>query len=133
MTPAQRARARDLFQQLLDLSEGQQASRLESECPDDPEVRAHVLEMLREDRAAGGADFEPLVSPMDASQLAAAIAESPGMAIGPYRIVRVLGEGGFGTVFLAEQSGPIKREVALKVVKLGMDTRQVIARFHRER
>jgi eukaryotic-like serine/threonine-protein kinase len=133
MTPAQRARARDLFQQLLDLSEGQQAIRLESECPDDPEVRAHVLEMLREDRAAGGADFEPLVSPMDASQLAAAIAESPGMAIGPYRIVRVLGEGGFGTVFLAEQSGPIKREVALKVVKLGMDTRQVIARFHRER
>jgi non-specific serine/threonine protein kinase/serine/threonine-protein kinase len=133
MTPAQRARARDLFQQLLDLSEGQQASRLESECQDDPEVRAHVFEMLREDRAAGGADFEPLVSPMDASQLAAAIAESPGMAIGPYRIVRVLGEGGFGTVFLAEQSGPIKREVALKVVKLGMDTRQVIARFHRER
>jgi non-specific serine/threonine protein kinase/serine/threonine-protein kinase len=133
MTPAQRARARDLFQQLLDLSEGQQASRLESECQDDPEVRAHVFEMLREDRAAGGADFEPLVSPMDASQLAAAIAEAPGMAIGPYRIVRVLGEGGFGTVFLAEQSGPIKREVALKVVKLGMDTRQVIARFHRER
>lgn len=133
MTPAQRARARDLFQQLLDLSEGQQAIRLESECPDDPDVRAHVLEMLRADRAAGGADFEPLVSPMDASQLAAAIAESPGMTIGPYRIVRVLGEGGFGTVFLAEQSGPIKREVALKVVKLGMDTRQVIARFHRER
>ncbi len=133
MSPAQRARARDLFQQLLDLSEGQQATRLESECPDDPEVRAHVLEMLREDRAAGGADFEPLVSPMDASQLAAAIAESPGMTIGPYRIVRVLGEGGFGTVFLAEQSIPIKREVALKVVKLGMDTRQVIARFHRER
>lgn len=133
MTPAQRARARDLFQQLLDLSEGQQASTLESACPDDEEVRAHVLEMLREDRAAGGADFEPLVSPMDASQLAAAIAESPGMTIGPYRIVRVLGEGGFGTVFLAEQSIPIKREVALKVVKLGMDTRQVIARFHRER
>ncbi|MBS0198037.1 MAG: serine/threonine protein kinase [Planctomycetes bacterium] len=133
MTPLQRARARDLFQRLLDLPESDQARELETECPDDDEVRAQVLRMLREDRAAGGADFEPLVSPVDASRLAAAIAESPGMTIGPYRIVRVLGEGGFGTVFLAEQSTPIRREVALKVVKLGMDTREVIARFHRER
>jgi non-specific serine/threonine protein kinase/serine/threonine-protein kinase len=133
MTPLQRARARELFQSLLDLPEAEQTRMLEAECVDDAEVRNLVAEMLREDRAAGGADFEPLVSPMDASQLAAAIAESPGMSIGPYRILRVLGEGGFGTVFLAEQSTPIRREVALKVVKLGMDTRQVIARFHRER
>lgn len=133
MTPLQRARARELFQSLLDLAEPEQTRMLEAECPDDAEVRNLVAEMLREDRAAGGADFEPLVSPTDASQLAAAIAESPGMSIGPYRILRVLGEGGFGTVFLAEQSTPIRREVALKVVKLGMDTRQVIARFHRER
>ncbi len=133
MTPLQRARARELFQSLLDLPDAEQTRTLEAECSDDAEVRNLVAEMLREDRAAGGADFEPLVSPTDASQLAAAIAESPGMSIGPYRILRVLGEGGFGTVFLAEQSTPIRREIALKVVKLGMDTRQVIARFHRER
>lgn len=133
MTPRQRARARELFQHLLDLSERDQERTLDAACPDDAQVRAMVLDMLREDRAGGGDDFAPLVSPFDASQLAASIAESPGMNIGPYRIVRVLGEGGFGTVFLAEQSTPIQRQVALKVVKLGMDTRQVIARFQRER
>jgi non-specific serine/threonine protein kinase/serine/threonine-protein kinase len=133
MTPRQRARARELFQQLLDLPERDQERTLDAACPDDAKVRAMVLDMLREDRVGGGEDFAPLVSPFDASQLAASIAESPGMFIGPYRIIRVLGEGGFGTVFLAEQSAPIQRQVALKVVKLGMDTRQVIARFQRER
>ncbi len=53
--------------------------------------------------------------------------------IGPYRILERLGEGGFGTVFLAEQTKPIRRRVALKIIKIGMDTRQVIARFEAER
>src|SRR5262245_44866753 len=52
---------------------------------------------------------------------------------GPYRLVRLLGEGGMGSVYLAEQTHPIRRQVALKVVKLGMDTRQVVARFESER
>ena len=53
--------------------------------------------------------------------------------IGPYRIVSCLGEGGMGTVYLAEQQEPVRREVALKVIKLGMDTEQVVARFDAER
>src|SRR5260370_32474687 len=52
---------------------------------------------------------------------------------GRYRIVRPIGEGGMGTVYLAEQLEPIRRQVALKVVKLGMDNSQVLARFHNER
>ncbi|MEO8160142.1 MAG: tetratricopeptide repeat protein [Arenimonas sp.] len=59
--------------------------------------------------------------------------EGPGGQIGPYRIVSRLGEGGFGVVFEAEQEQPVKRRVALKVIKLGMDTREVIARFEAER
>ena len=59
--------------------------------------------------------------------------EGPGSIIGPYQLLRVIGEGGMGVVFLAEQDRPIRREVAIKVIKPGMDTRQVIARFEAER
>src|SRR5688572_19228644 len=61
------------------------------------------------------------------------IAERPGTIIGPYKLLEQIGEGGMGVVFLAEQQKPVKRRVALKVIKPGMDTRQVIARFEAER
>ena len=61
------------------------------------------------------------------------LADGQGLKIGPYRILQLLGEGGFGSVYMAEQSEPIRRRVALKVIKAGMDTRQVIARFEQER
>ena len=57
----------------------------------------------------------------------------PGQRIGPYRLDRIIGEGGMGTVWLASQETPIRRTVALKVIKLGMDTKDVIARFESER
>ena len=60
-------------------------------------------------------------------------AGGPGGQIGPYKLLSVLGEGGFAVVYLAEQQGPVKRRVALKVIKPGMDTKQVIARFEAER
>ncbi len=59
--------------------------------------------------------------------------EGPGTQLGPYRLIETIGEGGFGTVFRAEQTHPVKREVALKIIKLGMDTREVVARFEAER
>ena len=59
--------------------------------------------------------------------------ERPGAVIGPYKLLQQIGEGGMGTVFMAEQTHPVRRKVALKVIKPGMDTRQVIARFEAER
>ena len=61
------------------------------------------------------------------------IAERPGAVIGPYKLLQQIGEGGMGVVFMAEQTEPIQRTVALKIIKPGMDTRQVIARFEAER
>lgn len=61
------------------------------------------------------------------------ISEGPGTVIGPYKLLEQIGEGGFGVVFMAEQQQPVRRKVAVKVIKPGMDTRQVIARFEAER
>ncbi len=60
-------------------------------------------------------------------------AEGPGTLIGPYKLLQPLGKGGMGTVFMAEQTRPVRRKVALKVINPGMDSRQVIARFEAER
>ncbi|MHC4561002.1 MAG: serine/threonine protein kinase, partial [Planctomycetota bacterium] len=61
------------------------------------------------------------------------ISEEPGTTIDKYKLLEQIGEGGFGVVYMAEQEKPIRRKVALKIIKLGMDTRQVIARFEAER
>src|SRR5262249_29168331 len=61
------------------------------------------------------------------------ICERPGAVLGPYKLLEEIGEGGFGVVFLAEQSAPVRRRVALKVLKPGMDSKQVVARFEAER
>jgi serine/threonine protein kinase len=61
------------------------------------------------------------------------LTERPGNRIGSYKLLQEIGEGGMGTVFMAEQTEPVQRKVALKVIKAGMDSRQVIARFEAER
>jgi eukaryotic-like serine/threonine-protein kinase len=71
--------------------------------------------------------------PLDSTLVHGAVPDRPGGAIGPYKLMEQIGEGGFGLVYVAEQQHPVKRRVALKVIKPGMDTRDVIARFEAER
>src|SRR5882724_1052081 len=66
-------------------------------------------------------------------QVAAALTEKPGDRIGGYKLLEQIGQGGFGVVYMAEQKEPVKRRVALKIIKLGMDTKEVVARFEAER
>src|SRR5580704_1127967 len=75
---------------------------------------------------------QPLPSP-DSTVIGERVSEQAGALIGPYKLMEQIGEGGFGLVFVAEQQKPVRRRVALKVVKPGMDTRDVIARFDAER
>jgi serine/threonine protein kinase len=104
---------------------------LEQACGGDPGLRAEVEKLLRAE-ARMGAFHEGSRSTLLAA-VAASAAERPGTAIGPYKLLEQIGEGGFGVVFMAEQHEPIRRQVALKLLKAGMDSKLVIARFEAER
>ena len=88
-----------------------------------------VVSLLRSNERAG--DFflkhTQLIPPTDP------LTEKPGDRIGRYKLLEQIGEGGCGVVYMADQEEPVRRRVALKVIKLGMDTRQVMARFEAER
>jgi serine/threonine protein kinase len=104
---------------------------LDQACGGDNRLRAEVDKLLRA-QAAIGSFHEATRFAFPATD-DERMSERPGMIIGPYKLLEQLGEGGFGIVFLAEQTAPIRRKVALKVLKPGMDTRQVLARFEAER
>jgi serine/threonine protein kinase len=108
------------------------AQALERECGGDQELRQRVEALLRAHDASGGFLDKPPVSPISTVDEPRPT-EEPGMRIGPYKLLQQLGEGGMGIVFLAEQVEPVQRKVALKVIKPGMDTNQVVARFEAER
>ncbi len=92
-----------------------------------------VRSLLRAMGEADAAGFFASPTTDFPSPMAAAITEGPGTMVGRYKILQLIGEGGFGSVFMAEQTNPVTRRVALKIIKLGMDTRGVIARFEAER
>jgi serine/threonine protein kinase len=100
---------------------------LDGACAGDPARRAAVEALLR--ASVGATGF--LECP--AATLDEPARDRPGTVIGPYKLLEQIGEGGFGVVFMAEQTEPVRRKVALKILKPGMDTRQVVARFEAER
>ena len=105
------------------------ASYLDAACPN-PEVRRQVERLLAAHPQVG--DF---LKPSDGEHTEdhVTIQERPGMVIGPYKLMEQIGEGGMGLVFVAEQQHAVRRKVALKIIKPGMDSRDVIARFEAER
>jgi WD40 repeat protein/serine/threonine protein kinase len=128
------SRANELFLKALELcSEGERKAYLERVCAGDEAVRAEAEALLAASAQAG--PF--LESPVSAAPLVPTVdeplPERPGTVIGPYKLMEQIGEGGMGLVFVAEQQHPVRRKVALKVIKPGQDTKEVIARFEAER
>jgi WD40 repeat protein len=122
-------RLKEVFAQALRTeAPAERESYLAEACKGDPELREQVDSLLRAHEQAGdffsqtvrlpSPDFEP---------------DPVGTMIGRYKLLEKIGEGGFGVVYLAEQQEPVQRKVALKIIKAGMDTREVIARFEAER
>ncbi|MCI0539421.1 MAG: hypothetical protein L0Z50_29785, partial [Verrucomicrobiales bacterium] len=107
---------------------------LDLACEGKPELRGRLERLLA---ASGEADaFFGRVGAQAAEPLATAVTpltERTGTRIGRYKLLQIIGEGGMGAVYMAEQEEPVRRRVALKIIKLGMDTRQVVARFEAER
>ncbi len=98
----------------------------------DSAEQTEALSLLSALRSAGGFMDRPTVDTRSSAH-SGVIGEQPGSMIGRYRLQELIGEGGFGAVFKAEQKEPVRRTVAVKIIKLGMDTKQVVARFEAER
>ncbi|HUU95655.1 MAG TPA: serine/threonine-protein kinase [Phycisphaerae bacterium] len=134
MTPEQFQRVEELYFKALDLPLAEREDFLQSACPDDAEVRDEVVKMLA--HAGETADLSrvrgEVTRPADSNGTGD---EDPlvGQHIGQYHIIRKVGEGGMGIVYEAQQKQPVRRHVALKLIKIGMDTNEVIARFESER
>src|SRR5690242_17641605 len=121
----------DIFCDALELaSAAERAAYLNRACGADADLRRRVERLLA---AHAEADSFLTAGPSVAAATTALVAEAGGTVIGPYRLLEPIGEGGMGSVWLAQQTEPVKRLVAVKLVKAGMDSRQVVARFEAER
>jgi len=132
-----------MFDAALQLPPAQRAAYLDQACADDAGLRHQVETLLESHDSAGGFMKDPGVHPPSSAPTSAKAMEdesedSPddmavGQSIGRYKLLEKVGEGGCGVVYVAEQTEPVRRRVALKVIKLGMDTKAVVARFEAER
>ena len=133
------------FAAALELPADQRGAYLDHACAGDLALRRQVEALLRVHDDAGNF-FDKLApvarptsaegalpGPSDTMRLPGIPSEKPGDRIGRYKLLQQIGEGGCGVVYMAEQEEPVRRRVALKVIKLGMDTKSVIARFEAER
>jgi eukaryotic-like serine/threonine-protein kinase len=124
---------REVFEAALEIPDpdGRDAF-LRAACGGEAAMEDHIRGLLEAERGLGDFLESPALAPGIATAPPSAV-EGPGTVIGPYELLESIGEGGMGVVYVAEQARPVRRRVALKVIKPGMDTRQVLARFEAER
>ena len=121
--------AKTIFLDALEIASAEaRQAYLAVHCASDDRLRGEVQELLRHHE-----QIAPFPDSASLAETAPPGIEQLGMSIGPYKLLEQIGEGGMGIVYMAEQTQPVKRKVALKIIKPGMDTRQVIARFEAER
>lgn len=120
-------REEELFSAAVELPPEARDAFVTRQCGDDPKLRERLETLLADFEAAGGFFDRPLFPRTEV------VTETPGRRVGRYKLLEKIGEGGCGTVWMAQQDEPVRRRVALKVIKLGMDTKEVIARFEAER
>ena len=121
----------DIFLNAREIGDpAKRATYLTQACGADAALRGRVEALLRD--ADGAADFFR-AEDNSPDAIATPLTEGPGTVIGRYKLLEKIGEGGMGVVYMAEQREPVVRKVALKIIKLGMDTRQVLGRFEAER
>ncbi|MEN9974367.1 MAG: hypothetical protein RLZZ282_373, partial [Verrucomicrobiota bacterium] len=126
-------RTTDLFTAALELAPGERAVFLTDACAGNAELRLEIEQLLADATAANDYFTGSFGAAAWAGERGPTGGGRVGDCAGPYRLLRQLGEGGFGVVWLAEQVEPIRRKVAVKVIKAGMDSREVLARFAAER
>jgi serine/threonine protein kinase/WD40 repeat protein len=120
------------FAALAKESPQERAAYLDAACGADADLRRHV-ERLLQAQPKVGTFLQGVAGPPEVTVTHAEVQETAGAVIGPYKLVEQIGEGGMGTVWMAQQTEPVKRLVAVKLIKAGMDSKQVIARFEAER
>ncbi len=124
----------ELFRAALKLSSSERSDFLAKECPDKPELRSLVESLLQAHFESGGLLVEQTTSSDSVSQAGSTSELRAGVVVaGRYRLIELIGEGGMGSVWLAEQLEPVRRKVAMKVIKAGMGSKSVLARFDSER
>ena len=125
--------ARSVFFDALERTGDDLEEFVKSACASDDELRQRVEQLLQAHRALENPEKPALAQGSPAPSRRSLLLEGPGTVIGEYRLLEQIGEGGFGIVYMAEQMQPVRRKVAFKIIKPGMDTRLVVARFEAER
>jgi serine/threonine protein kinase/Flp pilus assembly protein TadD len=126
-------REEEIFEAAAKLPVEQRGAYLQEACAGDTALRARIEGLLKAHEGAGSFMEEPAAPARKTIVLTLPPDEKAGDKIGNYKLLQQIGEGGCGVVYMAEQEEPVRRRVALKVIKLGMDTKSVIARFEAER